>query len=69
MEKEHLSAQLKQLLSRGYSISDVRNIVTAPKALVDQAILEYQNESQHAEQNLRTQRHQAEYAMHLGTGR
>ncbi|MGB0466259.1 MAG: hypothetical protein ACPGF7_01855 [Pontibacterium sp.] len=69
MEKIQVAAQFKQLLSRGYSVQDIRNLLTAPKTLVDQIIFEYQGEIRTARQNRRIQRTQAEYAMRLGTGR
>ncbi|QEQ95568.1 hypothetical protein [Neptunomonas concharum] len=69
MENHHLSAQLKQLLKRGYSIEDVKNLVTAPRAIVDQAILEFQLEQQTARQLEASQQNQARYAMGLGSNR
>lgn len=69
MDKMHLQAQLKQLLSRGYTINDVRQMLTAPKNLLDQVIAEYQRDHSFNQQNMNIQRQQAEYAMHLGSGR
>lgn len=69
MDKMHLSAQLKQLMSRGYSINDVTHMLTAPKNLIDQVVAEYQQEHSSHRQNMNIQRQQAEYAMHLGSGR
>lgn len=69
MDKMHLQAQLKQLLSRGYTINDVRHMLTAPKNLLEQVIAEYQQEHHFNQQNMSIQRQQAEYAMHLGSGR
>lgn len=69
MDKMHIQAQLKQLLSRGYTINDVRQMLTAPKNLLEQVIAEYQQERNFNQQNMTIQRQQAEYAMHLGSGR
>ncbi|MBY4677384.1 hypothetical protein [Marinobacterium arenosum] len=69
MEKQHLVAQLKQLLRSGYSIDDVRNLVIGPRILVEQAIAEYQAQSLQREQQQRPLRQQAEYAMYLGSAR
>ena len=69
MDKMHLQAQLKQLLSRGYTLNDVRHLLSAPKSLLEQVITEHQQEHNAIQQNMSIQRQQAEYAMHLGSGR
>jgi len=69
MDKLHLRGQLTQLLNRGYTIEDVRHMITAPKSLVDQVIAEYMHDSDSNQQHLSTQHNQAKYAMHLGSGR
>ncbi|WP_286240212.1 hypothetical protein [Neptuniibacter halophilus] len=61
-----LKAQLKQLLKRGYSEIDVRNLAVAPKHLVDQAIAEYNADQKFNQQTLRVQHNQASFAMRLG---
>jgi len=66
MEKHHIIGQLKQLLRRGYSIDDVRNLAIGPRALVEQAILEYQSQQAQEEKIERPLRQQAEFAMYLG---
>lgn len=69
MDKMHLNAQLKQLLSRGYSISDIKHMLSAPRNLIDQVITEHQQEHNSNQQNMSIQRQQADYAMHLGSRR
>lgn len=65
MSATHLTAQLKQLLNHGYSVDDVRNLVTAPHEILEQAIREHRMQE-------RTRCHdrllqgQAEFAMRLG---
>lgn len=66
MEQQILVAQLKQLLRSGYSIEDIRSLMTGPKVLVDQAILEYKQQSAANEKSLNPIRCQAQYAMRFG---
>lgn len=69
MEIHHLNAQLKQLVSRGYSISDIRTLINAPQSLLDKAIADYEAENSLNRTLLNAQSSQARYAMHLGAGR
>ncbi|MBV0932356.1 hypothetical protein [Marinobacterium weihaiense] len=68
MSAIHLTAQLRQLLERGYSIEDVRNLVAAPHDILEQAIREHRLQE-------RSRRHdrliqgQADFAMRLGRPR
>ncbi|NVK41849.1 MAG: hypothetical protein HWE39_11455 [Oceanospirillaceae bacterium] len=66
MTHHDLNAQLKQLLKRGYSIDDVRNLIIAPRAELEQAILEYQHQQRRERQQARVLRGQADFAMGLG---
>lgn len=66
MTDNNLKTQLKQLLKRGYSEIDVRNLAIAPLHLVDQAITEFHAEQRLLEQNLQIQHNQASFAMRLG---
>ncbi len=66
MNDHHLKTQLKQLLKRGYSEIDVRNLAIAPKNLVDQAITEFNADQRLNEQTIRIQHNQASFAMRLG---
>lgn len=67
MEKHRLIGQLKQLLRSGYSLEDFRHMAIAPRALVEQAILEYKAQQEQKEKKLRPLRQQAQFAMYLGT--
>jgi len=66
MHDNNLKTQLKQLLNRGYSEIDVRNLSIAPKHLVDQAIAEFNADLRMQQQTLQTQHNQASFAMRLG---
>lgn len=66
MTETNLKTQLKQLLKRGYSEIDVRNLAIAPKHLVEQAIAEFHADQRIADQTLRIQHNQASFAMRLG---
>ncbi len=65
MTHHTLSGQLKQLLKSGYSIEDVRNLVIAPRAELEQAILEYQHQQRLERHHARMLRGQADFAMRL----
>jgi len=65
MNAIHLTAQLKQLLNRGYSVDDVRNLVTAPHEVLEQAIHEHRLQ-EHSRRHDRLLQGQAEFAMRLG---
>jgi len=65
MEHHHFSAQMKQLLKRGYSIEDARNLIGAPQEVVDRVIIELQQEQLCEEKVLLNQHNQAKYAMGL----
>ena len=69
MTHHHLKPQLEQLLRDGYSIEDIRNLITAPKSLMDQAIAAYNSDSKAQKKAQNLQRSQAEYAMCLGSRR
>lgn len=66
MTHHDLNAQLKQLLKRGYSIEDIRSLIIAPRAELEQAILEYQHQQRQERQQARVLRGQADFAMGLG---
>ena len=66
MEKHKLIGQLKQLLRSGHTFDDFRHMATAPRALVEQAILEYKSQQEQKEKTQRPLRQQAEFAMYLG---
>ncbi|WP_027858973.1 hypothetical protein [Marinobacterium jannaschii] len=69
MTHHHLKAQLEQLLRDGYSIEDIRSLVTAPKNLMDQAIAAHKSDRVAQKKARNLQRSQAEYAMCLGSQR
>lgn len=64
MSATQLTAQLKQLLKHGYSVDDLRNLVTAPREVLEQAIHEHHLQEQARHQN-RLLQGQAEFAMRL----
>jgi len=64
MNAIQLTAQLKQLLNRGYSVDDLRNLVTAPHEVLEQAIREHHLQEQSRHQN-RLLQGQADFAMRL----
>ena len=66
MKENKLKEQLKQLLKRGYSEIDVRNLAMAPVHIVDQAIAEYKADLISEQQTSRIQHNQASLAMSLG---
>lgn len=66
MTETTLTTQLKQLLKRGYSEMDVRNLALAPKNIVDQAIAEFHAEERIHEKTIQIQHNQANFAMRLG---
>lgn len=66
MDKHRITGQLKQLLRSGYSIDDVRSMAIGPRALVEQAILDYQAQREQRAKTQRTLSHQATFAMYLG---
>lgn len=65
MEHHHISAQLKQLLKQGYSIEDIRNLIVAPRNILDTAIQEFLNEQKSESSLIMSQQNQASYAMGL----
>lgn len=65
MDHHHLSAQLKQLLKRGYSLDDIRRQISAPAGQLDLAIQNYLSEQSSEARTLSSQQHQAFYAMRL----
>lgn len=66
MTENNLKSQLKQLLKRGYSEVDVRNLAMAPKHIVDEAIAEFDADMMQEEQTSKVQHNQASFAMSLG---
>ncbi|WP_299180010.1 hypothetical protein [uncultured Neptuniibacter sp.] len=66
MMNNTLKTQLKQLLKRGYSEHDVRNLAIAPKQVIDQAINEFHAEQRVHDHTLQIQHNQASFAMRLG---
>lgn len=65
MAHHDLSTQLKQLLKRGYSIEDIRNLVIAPRAELERAILDFEHQQRLERQQARNLRGQADFAMGL----
>lgn len=68
MNAIQLTAQLKQLLKRGYSAEDLRNLVMAPHEVLEQAIREHRQQEQERHRNRLLQQGQADFAMRLGPG-
>lgn len=66
MTEHNLKGQLKQLLKRGYSEIDVRNLAMAPKHIVDEAVSEFDADMNHEQQTSKIQHNQASFAMSLG---
>lgn len=65
MDHHHISVQLKQLLKRGYSMTDARKLLNCPQDMTEQVALELVA-GKHSEQRaLHSQYHQARYAMGL----
>lgn len=65
MSAHQLTAQLRQLLDRGYSIEDVRNLVAVPHEILEQAIREHRMH-EHTRRHDRLLRDQADFAIRLG---
>ncbi|SIQ86072.1 hypothetical protein [Marinobacterium stanieri] len=66
MSAIQLTAQLRQLLDRGYSIDDVRNLVAVPHEVLEQAIREHRLQ-EHNRRHDRLLQGQADFAMRLGS--
>lgn len=66
MKEINLTTQLKQLLKRGYSEMEVRNLAIAPKHIVEQAITEFRAEQHIHDKTIQLQHNQASFAMRLG---
>lgn len=65
MDHHKLSTQLKQLLKQGYSKDEIRNLVIAPRAQVEQALCELQTQYNREQQHARVLRGQADFAISL----
>lgn len=65
MDHHKLGTQLKQLLKQGYSQDEIRNLVIAPRAAVEQALCELQSQHNREQQQARTLRGQADFAISL----
>ncbi|MGB2131586.1 MAG: hypothetical protein ACPHXW_09140 [Marinobacterium sp.] len=65
MSAIQLTAQLRQLLNRGYSVEDVRNLVAVPHEVLEQAIREHRMQ-EHSRRHDRLLQGQADFAMRLG---
>jgi hypothetical protein len=65
MDHQKLSTQLKQLLKQGYSKDEIRNLVIAPRAIVEQVLCELQHQHSREQQQARILRHQADFAISL----
>ncbi|WP_293268278.1 hypothetical protein [Neptunomonas sp.] len=65
MEHHHIGVQLKQLLKRGYSISDAKKQLRAPLDISEEVIREVMADKQSEQTILRSQCNQAYYAMRL----
>lgn len=68
MSATQLTAQLTRLLQHGYSVADLRNLVTAPREVLEQAIHEHHQQEQ-ARHRCQLLQRQAEFAMRLQPGR
>ena len=68
MSAIQLTAQLRQLLNRGYSVEDVRNRVPGPHEVREQAIREHRLQ-EHSRGHDRLLQGQADFAMRLGSQR
>ena len=65
MEHHRISVQLKQLLKRGYSMTEATKLLNGPQDITEQAVLELVA-SKHSEQRaLHIPYNQARYAMRL----
>ncbi|MDF2181689.1 hypothetical protein [Neptuniibacter sp. CAU 1671] len=65
MNKETLHRHLIQLLNNGYSEDEIRSLVIAPHALIDQVIAEFRQQQQTITRQQRSQQSQAAFAMRL----
>jgi hypothetical protein len=65
MDHEKLSSQLKQLLKQGYSKDEIRNLIIAPRAVVEQVLCELQSQYNQQQQQARILRGQADFAISL----
>ncbi|ANG61384.1 hypothetical protein A8C75_02150 [Marinobacterium aestuarii] len=65
MDHNKLSTQLKQLLKQGYSKDEIRNLIIAPRAAVEQALCELQSQHNQQQQQARILRGQADFAISL----
>ncbi len=60
-----LSTQLKQLIKQGYSTDDIRNLVIAPRAVLEQTLSDLQFAHKRQRQQARALRCQADFAIRL----
>ncbi|MFW1676585.1 hypothetical protein ACFVYJ_02230 [Pontibacter sp. JAM-7] len=65
MSHTTLHRHLIQLLNNGYSENEIRTLVIAPHAVIDQAIATYHQQQQKVTRQLQSQQAQASYAMRL----
>ncbi|WP_028467936.1 hypothetical protein [Neptunomonas japonica] len=65
MEHHHIGVQLKQLLKRGYSITDAKKLLKAPLDISEKTIREVMADNSSEQKALLSQRNQASYAMRL----
>ncbi|MGY8871977.1 MAG: hypothetical protein ACKVJE_16180 [Pseudomonadales bacterium] len=65
MEHHHIGVQLKQLLKRGYSITDAQKLLRAPLDITEAAMREVMADKSSEQKSLLSQRNQANYAMRL----
>ncbi len=65
MNKETLHRHLIQLLKNGYGEDEIRSLVIAPHALIDQVIAEFHQQQKTTVRQQRSQQAQATYAMRL----
>ena len=65
MEHHHISVQLKQLLKRGYTMTEAKKLLNSPQDETEQAVLELVASNHSEQQALHNQYNQARYAMRL----
>jgi hypothetical protein len=65
MDQHILNTRLQQLLKQGYSSDEIRNLVIAPRAVLERALCELQQQHRQQRHQARALRGQAEYAISL----
>jgi NADP-dependent 3-hydroxy acid dehydrogenase YdfG len=65
MDQHILHTRLKQLLRQGYSSDEIRNLVIAPRAVLERALCELQQQQRQQQNQASALRGQAEFAIRL----